>query len=470
MDEPSAPSPDPAATGAHISAGRDVHIAGDVAGRDIIRNYYNIVITPGPAEDEHTPPEPGDPPYKGLQYFEESDADRFFGREALTAKLAARLTDASFLAVIGASGSGKSSLVRAGLIPALRRGERLADGALPPADSGQWDIRTFTPGPHPLEALAAVLARDEASVAALTALRQDLAQEPRALSLAAQRLLARNSKRRLLLFVDQFEEVFTLCRQPGEREAFLNHLLTATETSTGAVSVLLALRADFYAKCAQHAGLRERISRQQEYIGAMSRAELASAILEPARRGGWTIQEGLVELMLDEVGDEPGALPLLSHALHETWRRRRGRKLTLSGYREAGGVQGAIAQTAEAVFQQRLTPAQRPIARMIFLRLTELGATDESPDTRRRVPFSELITRATDTATLEAVLRILTEARLVTAAQDEVEVAHEALIREWPTLRDWLNENREGLRRQRQLTEDAHEWEKLGRDPGPLCL
>lgn len=468
MDEPSAPSTDSAAAGAHISAGRDVHIAGDVAGRDLIRNYYNIVITPGPAEDEHAPPEPGDPPYKGLQYFEESDADRFFGREALTAKLAARLNDASFLAVIGASGSGKSSLVRAGLIPALRRGERLADRSLPPAASGQWDIRTFTPGSHPLEALAAVLTRDEASVAALTALQQDLRQEPRTLSLAAQQLLARNGKRRLMVFIDQFEEVFTLCRQPGEREAFINQLLAATETATGPVVVVIALRADFYAQCAQHAGLRERISRQQEYIGAMSRAELASAILEPARRGGWTIQEGLVELMLDEVGDEPGALPLLSHALHETWRRRRGRKLTLSGYREAGGVQGAIAQTAEAVFQQRLTPAQRPIARIIFLQLTELGATSESPDTRRRVPFSELITRATDAAMLEAVLHILAEARLVTVAQEDVEVAHEALIREWPTLRGWLDENRKGLLRQRALTEDAAEWERLGRDAGAL--
>jgi tetratricopeptide (TPR) repeat protein len=453
-----------------IHAGRDVIAGGDIVGRDkitVINNYIQQhVITPAPADGEGTPPETGDPPYKGLQYFDEADADEFFGRELLTARVAGRLSQARFLTVIGASGSGKSSLVRAGVIPALRRGQRLADGALPPAGSGGWDIRTLTPTAHPLDALAAVLARDEESVTAAAALARDLATEPRALALAAQRALSRTGQPRLLLFIDQFEEVFTLCRQPAEREAFINHLVRASQQSS--VIILIALRADFYAQCSQFDGLRELVSQQQEFIGAMTPAELARAILEPAKRGGWKMQAGLVELMLDEVGAEPGALPLLSHALLETWARRRGRTLTLSGYREAGGVEGAIAATAESVFQQRLTPAQQPIARAIFLRLTELGETEASPDTRRRVPFSELMTRSTDTATLDAVLAILTEARLVTADKDEVEVAHEALIREWPTLRGWLAENREGLRRQRQLTDDAHEWEKLGRDTGAL--
>ena len=172
----------------------------------------------------------------------------------------------------------------------------------------------------------------------------------------------------------------------------------------------------------------------------MSRSELFSAIVSPPR--GWKIQEGLVEQMLDDVGYEPGALPLLSHALLETWKRRRGRTLTLSGYNEAGGVRGAIAQTAESVFRQRLTPEQQPIARMIFLKLAELG--EDTLDTRRRAEFSELITRSTDATTIEAVLSILTDARLVTRTLVEpgetevVEVSHEALIREWPTLRDWL--------------------------------
>ncbi|MGQ0603151.1 MAG: nSTAND1 domain-containing NTPase, partial [Anaerolineales bacterium] len=456
-----------------FSAGRDVNVSGDLVARDkitVINNYIQqLVITPAPADGEGTPPEPGDAPYKGLQYFDEADAGEFFGREALTAKVIGRLSQLQFLTVIGASGSGKSSLIRAGVIPALRKGQRLADGSPPPTDSGRWDIRTLMPTAHPLDSLAATLARDEESVTAAAALARDLgagygAAEPRALTLAAQRVLSRNGKPRLLLFVDQFEEVFTLCKQPAEREAFVNQLISAA----GPIAILIALRADFYAQCSQFAGLRELVSQQQEYIGAMSEAELARAILEPAKRGGWQIQAGLVEQMLDEVGGEPGALPLLSHALLETWLRRRGRTLTLSGYREAGGIHGAIAQTAESVFRQRLSPDQQAIARMIFIRLTELGETAESPDTRRRVPFSELMTRSTDEATINAVLAILTDARLVIADQDEVEVAHEALIREWPTLRHWLTENREGLLRQRQLTDDAHEWEKLGRDAGGL--
>ncbi|MBF8284852.1 MAG: hypothetical protein HW378_3767, partial [Anaerolineales bacterium] len=468
---PESPEPSPEPSGIHIGASGDVVIGGDVAGRDLIKNYYQIVISP----DDQEPPAPGDPPYKGLQYFDEHDADHFFGRERLTAKIVSRLPQTRFLTIIGASGSGKSSLIRAGVIPALRRGQSLADGSLPPTGSGQWDIRTLTPTAHPLEALAATLARHEESVTAMTALQQDLAAEPRALALAAQRLLARNGKRHLLLFIDQFEELFTLCRQPAERETFINNLLAAVAPEAQQpVTVLAALRADFYAQCSQHAGLREWVSQQQEYIGAMSRDELLSAILQPAALGNWKIQEGLVELMLDEAGGEPGALPLLSHALLETWSRRRGRKLTLSGYQESGGIQGAIAKTAETVFQQRLAPAQRPIARMIFLQLTELGASENSPDTRRRVPFSELITRATDAPTLEAVLNILADARLITTGTlppgdaKVVEVAHEAIIREWPTLRHWLNENREGLLRQRQLTEDANDWEKLGRDAGAL--
>ena len=179
-----------------------------------------------------------------------------------------------------------------------------------------------------------------------------------------------------------------------------------------------------------------------------------------------------MEVLLDDLGSEPGELPLLSHALLETWKRRRGRVMTVSGYTETGGVQGAIAQTAETVFRQRLTAAQQPIARMIFIKLAEMG--DSSLDTRRRAPFSELITRATDEAAINTVLGILTDARLVTTGTQDpgdvrvVEVAHEALIREWPTLRDWLNQNREGLILHRQLTEDVNDWIKLDRDAGAL--
>jgi hypothetical protein len=193
----------------------------------------------------------------------------------------------------------------------------------------------------------------------------------------------------------------------------------------------------------------------------MNLEELRRAIELPAQRAGYEFEPGLVDLILRDVGDEPGALPLLSHALLETWKRREGHTLTLAGYAESGGVRGAIAQTAEQVFSS-LAAEQQPIARRIFLRLTELG--EGTQDTRRRTIRAELVPQSEEQITVEAVLQTLVEARLVTADQDTVEVAHEALIREWPTLRQWLNDNREGLRLHRQLSEAAQEWQRLNRD------
>lgn len=463
-------------------------LSGDFRGA-VVNIQSTIVQSAEVRELEDLPPEPGDPPFKGLQYYTTADADRFFGRERLTARLASRLQQvqpgqARFLAVVGASGSGKSSLVRAGLIPTLRRGQRLPDGSLPPPGSAGWSIRLFTPTAHPLEALASGLLSNGEPLSEVTALTRELAADPASLGLAVRRLLAREESDHLLLVVDQFEELFTQCRQPEERQAFVDALLAAADPQGGRpVTVLIVLRADFYAHCAQYDGLRELVSQQQEYIGAMSREELFDAIVKPAALGNWRIQEGLVELMLDEVQNEPGALPLLSHALLETWARRRGRTMTLSGYKEAGGVRGAIAQTAETVFKQRLTPEQQQVARAIFLRLTEVGeppgegaqeARVATPDTRRRVPLDELLTGYRDDEVVTGVLEILSAARLVTTGTIQsaptrvVEVAHEALIREWPTLRNWLDANREQLLRQRELTEAAYTWEELGRDDGAL--
>ncbi len=454
------------------SSGDNYELSGDFRGAVV--NIKSTIVSNAEVKDlENLPPEPGEPPFQGLQYFDEKDADRFFGREALIAKIVGRLTKTRFLTIIGASGSGKSSIVRAGVIPALRRGERLADGSLPPTDSGQWDIRILIPSAHPLDTLAASLTHDSESVSAITTLSADLAQNPNALSLVTRRVLAQNGKKHLLLVIDQFEEVFTQCRQDDERHTFIENLLYAIDPADPQpITILLTLRADFYNHLAFHDHLRELVSQNQEFIGAMNRNELMRAILQPAALRNWKVQEGLVEVILDDLGSEPGALPLLSHALLETWKRRRGRVLTVSGYTTAGGVRGAIAQTAETVFRQRLSLEQQPIARMIFIKLAEMG--EDSLDTRRRAAFSELITRATDTSTIDAVLSILTDARLITTGTLEpgdtrvVEVAHEALIREWPTLRDWLNQNRQGLILHRQLTEDANDWRKLGRDSGAL--
>lgn len=473
MTNKSDPSPKKTPAKSHSpSSGDRYELSGDFRGAVV--NIKSTIVSNAEVKDlENLPPEPGEPPFQGLQYFDEKDADRFFGRELLIAKIIGRLSTTRFLTVIGASGSGKSSIVRAGVIPALRRGERLGDGSLPPTDSGQWDIRILTPSAHPLEALAASLTIDSESVSAMTTLRADLAENPKALALVARRVLAQNSKKHLLLVIDQFEEIFTQCRQDDERRAFIDNLLHAVDPADPQpVTVLLTLRADFYTQLAFQDHLRELVSQNQEFIGAMNRNELMRAILQPAALGNWKVQEGLVEVILDDLGSEPGALPLLSHALLETWKRRRGRVLTVSGYTTAGGVRGAIAQTAETVFHQRLSADQQPIARMIFIKLAEMG--EDSLDTRRRAAFSELITRATDTITIDAVLSILTDARLVTMGTLEpgqtrvVEVAHEALIREWPTLRDWLNQNRQGLILRRQLTEDTNDWLKLGRDPGAL--
>ncbi len=347
-----------------------------------------------------------------------------------------------------------------------RCGAPLADGSLPPADSPRWPIHVITPTSHPLEALAASLTRDSESVTATATLIDDLARDPRGLHLYIRKLLGRASANRLLVVIDQFEELFALCRDEAERRGFVDNLMTAVSPETdGPTTVILTLRADFYAHCASYPQLREAVARHQEYIGPMSTEELRRAIEEPAKRGGWELEPGLVDTLLKDVGDEPGALPLLSHALLETWMRRRGRTLTLRGYAEAGGVSGALAKTAGQVYAG-FTPEQQAMAQSIFLRLTELG--EGTQDTRRRASLEELIPKPEDRPAVEAVLKTLADARLVAIGENTAEVAHEALIREWPALREWLNENREGLRLHRHLTEAAQGWAKLSRDPGEV--
>ena len=402
-------------------------------------------------------------PYKGLTYFDEADADLFVGREELTAKLTQRALSLSpdqtrFLAVVGASGSGKSSLVRAGMVPALRWNKKSTD----------WQIHILTPTAHPLESLAASLTQESHSITRTAVLMDDLNQDPRSLKIFAKQRVSLENNARILLVVDQFEELFALCRSEEERVAFIENLLTAASEADGPVIVVITLRADFYAHCADHVQLREALARNQEYIGVMSDEELRRAIEEPAQRGRWEFEEGLVDLLLYDVGHEPGALPLLSHALMETWQRRRGRILTLSGYASSGGVHGAIAETAESVFTDQLTSEQQSIARRIFLRLTEFSDETSTTDTRRRAKFKELILKPEETAITRMVLKALADARLIITSEDSAEVAHEALIREWPTLRAWLEENREGLRLHRQLTEAAQEWLEMERSSDVL--
>ncbi len=411
-------------------------------------------------------PAVGLPPYKGLQYFDESDAELFFGRDALTGLLLERLmerlnSDQRILAIIGASGSGKSSLVRAGLVPALHWQQT----------TSAWPVLVMTPTAHPLEAIAAILTLETRQAQAVRKLVDELIQQREALQNSLTRVAREAGAEHAVLIVDQFEELFTLCRSETEQSAFVENLVNTAYHPGGTALIVIVLRADFYAQCARFSGLRQVLSQHQEFIGSMTNDELRLAIEEPARVGHWEFESGLVDLLLHDIGavpgqsPEPGALPLLSHALLTTWQRRRGRILTLSGYTASGGVRGAIAETAEAVYNDQLEPDQREIARQIFLRLTELGGEASTADTRRRVSLDELVLTPGDRETVHEVLQALADARLITTDQDTAEVAHEALIREWPTLRNWLEEDREGLRLHRRLTEAAQEWNALELDP-----
>jgi WD40 repeat protein len=397
-------------------------------------------------------------PYRGLEAFQEKHAKYFFGRDADRQRLLEILKGTCFLAVLGASGSGKSSLVRAGLLPAVRA------GALP--QSERWEIVVFRPGGHPLETLAGCVARLGGGAAMQKTLDR-LAADARTLRLAVSAVFSdRPADDRALLVVDQFEEVFTLCREEPERRAFFDNLLYAASTPEARATVVLTMRADFYHRCGAYPELGQQVSAQQYLVSPMGREELRQAIEEPARGVGLSFEAGLVATILDDVAEEPGGLPLLEHALLELWKCRRGSMLTLEGYLESGGVHGAIAQRADDAFGA-LTREQQELARRSFLRLTQPGEGTE--DTRRRVMLSELPGAAGE---LDPVLRSLVDARLLTTSRDaddvQVEVAHEALIRGWPRLREWIDEDRAGLRIHSRLTDAAREWNRLGRSDGEL--
>ncbi|MFE2972199.1 hypothetical protein ACFXKC_53360 [Streptomyces sp. NPDC059340] len=368
------------------------------------------------AEDE-------DAPYRGLARFEPGDADLFFGRDELTERLFQHACSRRLTAVFGPSGSGKSSLLRAGLIPRLRDPDT--------TESRPGALRVLTPGEHPL-------------------------------STHAQRLVPAEGDGDTWLVVDQFEELYTLCNDVGERDQFIDHLLAATDPASR-LRVVISVRADFLGRCAEHPSLTAALQDGTVLVGPMSREDLREVIVRPARAAGLIVERALTVRILDEVEDASGALPLLSHALLETWHRRKGRALTESAYEAAGGLHGAIARTAEDVFSS-LTSTQAVLARRILLRLITPGVG--TPDTRRPTEREEF--DLGDPADTTIVLDRLALARLITLDEDMVDIAHEALITAWPRLRQWINEARERLRLHRQLTEAARAWSNLGCDPGAL--
>jgi WD40 repeat protein len=389
-------------------------------------------------------------PYVGLAAYGPEDAEWFCGRDRLVAALVERVGRQRFVAVVGASGSGKSSLLRAGLIAAVS------------GDHERWTPLVITPGAHPLQECAVRLG------AQLRLPAGDLVTEfgahSRNLGLAVRQLMAeRSDGADFLLVVDQFEEVFTLCG-PRERDQFITSLLDAANAAGSRMRVMVGLRSDFYTHCARHAPLVEAMQDAQVLVGPMSTDELTQAITQPATHAGLMLEKTLVTTVVHDAAQRPGALPFVSHALWETWRRRHGNGLFLTGYQATGGVHGAIAHTADHLYHDLDEQHQR-IAREIFLRLTALGEGTE--DTRRRVPRNELLHNP-DHDAVAAVLDKLAAARLVTLDADTVEIAHEALIRGWPALRDWLTEDRDMLRARRRLTEAAVEWERHDRDESLL--
>jgi WD40 repeat protein len=404
-------------------------------------------------------------PYKGLRAFQQTDAEDFFGRELLTDQLAVRLVEKDeyvrFLAVVGPSGSGKSSVVRAGLLPALRRG-------LVP-NSSRWFVVEMIPGPHPFDELEAALLRVAVNPLATDQLAQ-LRTSPEGLLRVAEQALPADKTCELLLVIDQFEEVFTLSEQEADRHQFMSMIIAAATTPGSRLRIIVTLRADFYDRPLLYPRFGEMMRRRTEIVLPLRAEELRRAIVSPAERVGVLCDEDLVSAIIKDVGEQPGTLPLLQYALTELFERREGRRLTLESYEDSGGVLGALARRAEEL-HAGLDATGQVAVRQLFLRLVTLGEGTE--DTRRRVQRNELKTLGTDIQTQVALDNVLDEFsryRLLTFDRDPVtrdqtiEVAHEALIRTWVRLREWLNGSREDLRTQRRLGQSSQEWINSGRD------
>ncbi|MEU3937985.1 WD40 repeat domain-containing protein [Streptomyces sp. NPDC029044] len=392
----------------------------------------------------------GGAPYLGLAAFQTRDAQWFFGRERLVAELMERLDRQRFVVVSGASGSGKSSLLRAGLTHRLIT-------AMP--------VIVFTPGARPLEECAVQLG----ALAGVTpgGLYAELASEPQNLGRVVRQIAAREGEGDgdVVLVVDQFEEVFTLCRDDAERDGFITALVTAASAVGSRCRIVLGVRADFFAHCTRHALLVEAMRDGQMPVGPMTLEELRQAVVQPAQRAGLTVQGSLLAALTAQAHRQASVLPLLSHALLQTWRRRRGNALTLEAFNATGGLEGALARTAEE-FYQGLDAKQRELAREMFVRLAALG--EDTQDTRRPAQRRELEGLADSDDDVSVVLDEAAKARLLSLDRGRVEIAHEALIRCWPRLHGWLSEDRDALRTLRQLTDAAQEWQQLGRDPGAL--
>jgi WD40 repeat protein/DNA-binding SARP family transcriptional activator len=396
--------------------------------RSILEHDATLEGVPRTAPDRGASPEVC--PFKGLAFFDRGDADYFCGRQRLVSDVLARLVESPLVGILGSSGIGKSSLLRAGVLPAL------SAGVLP--GSAGWRQLLLRPGEHPCGELRRALDGER--------LARELGRLP--------------GGERIVVAVDQLEELFTVCELEEERAAFLEQLVEAARDRDRRALVIVSLRADFYGRLASYPALAELLSASHVLVGPMDRDELARAIEQPAARAGLEVERTLVEALVAEVAGEPGGLPLLSTTLLELWRTRNGRLIRYASYRTSGGVRGAVARLAEATYT-RLDEAERRITRKVMLRL---AGDEDGALVRRRVPLADL--DRLDGA--ERVLATLTDARLLTVTDGEVELSHEALLREWPRYRAWLEEDRAGIRLHRQLDDASRLWDAGGRQVSDL--
>ncbi|MBI5667876.1 MAG: protein kinase [Chloroflexi bacterium] len=403
-------------------------------------------------------------PYKGLRPFQEADASDFFGREKLVEQLAARFEQEGvggrFVAIVGPSGSGKSSLANAGLIPALRQGVV--------EDSDRWFFGQIVPGAHPFDELQAVLLKIAAQP--LPDLPARLRAGDDGLHRCLQQVLP-EADGELLLLIDQFEEVFTLTPE-AERAHFLQTLQTAVTCRDSRLRLVITLRADFYDRPLLYPGFGDLMRSYTEVVLPLSAIELAHAIRGPAERVGIPVEQELITAIIADLNKEPGALPLLQYALTELFEKQQNNTLTLEAYRAIGGISGALARRADEIYAG-LNAAAQEAARQLFLRLVNISDSLEA--TRRRALQEEVLMLASDKGVMLRVMEAFARFRLLTFDHEPntraptVELAHEALIREWQQLKDWIEASRDDLRVEQRLAAVTDEWLKAGRDSSYLA-
>src|SRR5215207_6840276 len=398
-------------------------------------------------------------PYKGLEVFEEEDAELFFGRERLVNELVGRVKESRTVFITGPSGSGKSSLVRAGLIHALKQGAIKS--------SERWLYETIKPGREPIKDLALAFSRLKSPELEDYFLAH--AGETDILNKCAESALSGKKDQRFVLFVDQFEEIFTQINSEEERVAFVNMLAYAGTLENGRVIILFAMRSDFVSNCATYPAVNELLSQEFRQIGAMQPEELVSAIALPARHVGLPVENELIAQIINDMKGEPDALPLMQFALKDLFDSQQAKggviALTLEDYLKHGGIHKSLERHANNSFV-RLSEDEKQLARSIFSGLIEIGRGTQ--DTRRTALFDELIPANIKAEAVQAVVHKLADARLIItdeqAGKDTVTISHEKLIDAWPWLKKLINENRDVIALQNQMAEDAVEWDEHQRD------